>query len=368
MSKSQESNSRRNAALLDRPNHVGVLVHWKWWLLVALNIFFLLAGQSVATILGRFYYDQGGKSKWMATLVQTVAFPILYIPLFFFNPTNEATNSSVTKPSFAVISLIYILLGLFLAGENMMYSIGLLYLPVSTYSLICATQLAFNAVFSYFLNSQKFTVLVLNSVVILTLSASLLAVGSEASNPTGVSKGKYALGFLCTLGASAGYSLMLSLMQLTFQKVIKRETFSVVLDMQIYTSLIATCACIVGLFVSGEWRSLKQEMDGFEKGRVSYVMTLVWSAIAWQICSVGVVGLIFLASALFSNAISTFALPVIPVFAVIVFHDKMDGVKVVALLMAVWGFVSYLYQSYLDDSKQRSTTMNAIKDLETCQS
>lgn len=334
----------------DKPLYLG-LKRWQWWFLVALNIAFLLVGQTVATLLGRFYYDQGGNSKWMATLVQTIAFPVLFIPLFFIPSSTKSYDPTINKPSIFVIASIYIGLGLVIAFNNMLYSVGLLYLPVSTYSLLCATQLAFNAVFSYFINRQKFTMLVLNSVVNLTISASMLAVGSESSESTQVSKGQYILGFISTLGASALYALLLSLMQLSFDKVFRRVTFSVVLDMQIYTSIVATCACIVGLFASGEWNGLSAEMNGFKKGKFSYVMVLVWTAVFWQLCSVGVVGLIFVVSSLFSNAISTLVLPLIPIVAVITFHDKMDGIKVIAMLTATWGFVNHIYQNYLDDSK-----------------
>ncbi|XP_043694512.1 probable purine permease 11 isoform X2 [Telopea speciosissima] len=341
------------------------VTHWHWWLIVAVNIFILVVGQNAGVLLGRFYYDQGGNSTWMATLVQTAAFPILFIPLFILSYKESSTTTKTsmsTQPAVTTLTLIYVSLGVLLAGDNMMYSNGLLYLSASTYSLICASQLAFNAVFAFFINSQKFTALILNSVIILTLSSALIGANSDSSEPAGVSRGKYILGFFCTLGASAVYSLLLSLMQLTFQKVLKRETFSVVLEMQIYTSFVATCACIVGLFASGEWRSLKGEMDGFGKGRLSYVMTLVWTAVAWQVTSVGVVGLIFVVSSLFSNVISTVALALGPVAAVIFFHDKMDGVKVVAMLMAFWGFASYLYQQYLDDSKLKAA-QNSVNEV-----
>ncbi|THU65586.1 hypothetical protein C4D60_Mb05t05200 [Musa balbisiana] len=327
---------------------------WQWWFVVALNIFFLLAGQTAATLLGRFYYDQGGNSKWMATLVQTAGFPILYLPLLLFPSTHPPPATAIIPhPSHAKIALVYVILGLIIAADNLMYSYGLLYLPVSTYSLVCATQLAFNAVFSYYLNSQKFTAFIMNSVVLLTFSAALLGFNENSESSADVSKGKYAIGFILTLGASATYSLILSLMQLTFQKVIRKETFSAVLEMQIYTAFVASCAAVVGLLASGEWKDLKSEMEAYGKGTVSYVMTLVWTGLSWQIASVGVVGLIFVVSSLFSNVISTLALPVVPVFAVIFFHDKMNGVKIVAMLIAIWGFASYLYQHYLDDSKAK---------------
>ncbi|CAK9146320.1 unnamed protein product [Ilex paraguariensis] len=109
------------------------------------------------------------------------------------------------------------------------------------------------------------------------------------------------------------------------------------------------CAILVGLFVSGEWRNLRREMREYELGNVSYIMNLVWTAVTWQVFSIGAVGLIFKVSSLFSNVISTLGLPIVPVLAVFIFHDKMSGVKVIAMLLAIWGFASYIYQHYLDD-------------------
>ncbi|KAK8960713.1 putative purine permease 11 [Platanthera guangdongensis] len=337
------------------------LKRWQWWVLLVLNIVFLLVGQTAATLLGRFYYDKGGNSKWLSTLVQTAAFPLLLLPLIFL-PASSSSSSTTTipRPSTAKITLTYTALGFLIAADNLMYSYGLLYLPVSTYSLVCASQLAFNALFAYFINSQKFTPLILNSVVLLSFSSALLGidVDSAADSPT-IPRGKYILGFVLTVGASATYSLILSLMQLAFQKVIKKETFTVVLEMQIYTALVASCASVLGLFASGEWKGLGGEYGGFAAGKASYLMTVMGVAVAWQVASVGVVGLIFVVSSLFSNAISTLALPVVPVFAVIFFHDKMDGVKVVAMLIAIWGFVSYLFQNYVDDSAARKAKRDA---------
>nr|AFK38153.1 unknown [Lotus japonicus] len=328
---------------------------WQWWLMVTISITFLIIGESAVVILARFYYEQGGSSKWMATLVQTAAFPILLIPLFSIPSSREASASSAPPPSIKVLVLISFVLGVLIAADNMVYSTGLLYLSASTYSLICASQLAFNAVFSYFISSQKFTALIINSTVVLTLSASLLAVNEDSDEPSGLSQGSYIVGCLVTLRASALYSLILCRMQLSFEKVLKKETFSIVLEMQIYTSLVATCACTIGLLASGEWRGLHREMEGFHKGEASYVLTLVWTAVAWQVCSVGAVGLIFLVSSLYSNVISTVSLTVTPIVSVIVFHDKMNGVKIISMLVAIWGLASYIYQNYIDDLKARCT-------------
>ncbi|XP_020260780.1 probable purine permease 11 isoform X2 [Asparagus officinalis] len=325
-----------------------------WWVAVSVNILLLLVGQVAATLLNRYYYDQGGNSKWLETLTFSVAFPILYIPLLFFNTSvkNASMQQDCYRPPFLSLVLVYVGIGLITAADSLMYSYGLLYLSVSTYSLLCATQLAFNAVFSYFINSEKFTHLTLNSVVLLTFSAAVIGIRHESDSST-VDPRKAPLGFFLTLAASATYSLILSLMELSFDKVIKSRNFSSVLNMQIYTALVSTIAAFAGLFASGEWRSLKGEMESFEKGKLGYLMTVIWSSVAWQVTNVGLVGLIFEVSSLFSNVISTLGIPIVPVFAVILFGDKMDGMKVISLLLALWGFFSYFYQHYIDYKSQK---------------
>ena len=283
--KKEQKNSHKRT-ITSQHRQQPILRGYKWWFRVSLYIIFLLAGQSAATLLGRLYYDKGGNSKWMVTFVQSAGFPVLLPFLLYFSPHAKFTNmlnnySSRTKPKVSTLVSLYLALGLLLTGDDLMHSHGLLYLPVSTYSLLCATQLAFNALFSFFFNSQKFTAFIFNSIVLLTLSASLLAFDDNSNGSMGIPREKYVIGFFCTLGASAIFSLYLSLVQLSFDKVIKRETFSAVLDMQFYPSFIATCACVVGLFASGEWKTLDNEMKEYQKGRVSYIMTLVWIAVTW---------------------------------------------------------------------------------------
>lgn len=325
---------------------------------------FLLSGQSVATLLGRLYFDKGGKSKWMGTIVQLVGFPVLlpyYSTAAYKNPTNQVHPKS---PSALKLVAVYVFLGLLVAANSYMYSVGLQYLPVSTYSLICASQLAFNAFFSFFFNSQRFTPYIVNSLVLLTISSILLVFQTDSTDQSDVSKVKYVIGFICTTGASAGYALLLSLTQFSIQNILKRDTFSVVIDMTVYQSLVATCATLVGLFASGEWKGLKKEMNEFKLGKVSYVMTLTWTAITWQIFSIGAVGLILEVSSLFSNVISVVGLPIIPVLAVIFFHEKLGGVKAIALVLAIWGFVSYVYQQYLDYIKSKIEDNNEKGETE----
>ncbi|KAL0727604.1 hypothetical protein Bca4012_023697 [Brassica carinata] len=343
---------------------------YKRWLWVAVYTFFVISGQSVATILGRIYYDNGGNSKWLATVVQLVGFPIL-LPYYLLSIKTHTTTTITHRNDGKAASLrnrvlVYVVLGVLVGADCYLYSVGLLYLPVSTYSLICASQLAFNAFFSYFLNSQKLTPIILNSLLLLTISSTLLAFNNEDSNSQKVTKAQYVTSFLCTIGASAGFGLVLSLQQLAFRKVLKRQTFTEVMDMIIYVSLVASCVSLVGLFASREWKTLSSEMENYKLGKVSYVMNLVWTAITWQVFNIGGTGLIFELSSLFSNAISVLGLPVVPIMAVIIFHDKMNGLKVISMILAIWGFMSYVYQHYLDDKNvKKSLGIQRVESSDT---
>ncbi|XP_038723451.1 probable purine permease 10 [Tripterygium wilfordii] len=334
-----------------------------WWIRVTIYTVLVLLGQSVALLLGRQYFVKGGQSNWLAALLQLVGFPIL-IPFYMFSPFMSSPTSNETnrrQPSAFILASIYGGLGLFIAADCFLYSIGMKYLPVSTYTLISASQLGFNALFSFFLNSQKFTPFIVNSLVLLTISSILLVFQNESANPTGVSKLKYAIGFICTVGGSAGYGLVLSLTQLSFRKVIKRETCKAVMDLIFYEEFVASCAILIGLFASGDWKTLNREMIGYQLGKVSYIMNLVWTAVLWQGCAIGSVGLVYEVSSLFSNAIGVVGLPIVPTLAVIFFHDRMDGVKAVSMVLAIWGFASYVYQHYLDYCTSKKASRNSIE-------
>ncbi|CAI8591045.1 unnamed protein product [Vicia faba] len=352
-----QSSDNTNTNMIQQPQDPR-LKDYGWWFRVILYIIFLLAGQSFSLLLERLYYDKGGNSKWMVSFVQSCGFPLL-LPLICYFKSKENfknifnindNNSSIIKPrNFSI----YLGFGILLEGVFLMYSYGLQYLPLSTFSLICSTELGFNALFSFFLNSQKFTALIFNSVFLLTISTSLLAVDSISEDSMDIHRENYILGFIFTLCACATFSLYLALVQFSFEKVIKRETFDAILDMQFYPSFIATCACVVGLFVSGEWKNLDKEMKEFANGKMSYIVTLVCCAVTWQICYIGMLGLVFEVSSLFANIIGSLVLPLVSTLAVLFFHDKIDGVKSMALILAIWGFLSYIYQNYLDDKKAK---------------
>lgn len=179
----KEANSHEDATVL---NHSPLQKQegWQWWLLVSVGITFLLSGQSMGTLLGNFYYDQGGDSKWLATLVQSAAFPIVFVPLLFFpSSPSTATTANTTSPSIAALAFLYTSLGLLIDGDNLMYSCGLLYLPVSTsFSHLCNST-AFQRPLFLLYQLTKVYFFILNSLVILTLSASLLQSTRILRNP-----------------------------------------------------------------------------------------------------------------------------------------------------------------------------------------
>ena len=142
----------------------------------------LLWGQAMATLLGRLYYNSGGGSMWVATLAQSAGSPLLLVPLLL---TPRAAAGELPHPAAGSrVAAACAGIGLLIGCDNLMYSYAMLYLPVSTFSLLSASQLAFNAVTSRLLNAQRFTPLILNSVVVLTFSAALLSAGGSASDGT----------------------------------------------------------------------------------------------------------------------------------------------------------------------------------------
>lgn len=330
------------------------------WFRIALYIILGFAGQVAGTLLTRLYFEKGGSSKWMGTLIQVIGFPIL-LPYYCLSAVPRArkvvttTNTDIddvkiTKPPSLLLRVcVYVYLGLLMAGNGYLFTLGFEYLPVSTISLISSSQLGFNAFFSYFLNSQKFTPFITNSLFLLTISSVLLVTNNSTERPPGVSSGKYILGFICTLLATAMNGLILASQQLVFRKVLKSHSIKSVMDVAVYQSLVASIATSIGYLASGEWKGLENEMGGFALGKTSYILTLVWTAVTWQVAIFSAVGLVFESSALFANVIGALGVPIAPIAALIVFRDKMNGVKGIAMVLAVWGFFSYVYQQYLDE-------------------
>ncbi|KAM3306815.1 putative purine permease 10 [Capsicum chacoense] len=361
-------------------------VPYKWWIQISIYSILVLSGQAIGTLLGKLYFDKGGNNIWLASLLQNIGFPIL-IPFLLLSSTDNNNNNfdnrvvrvsflepelnrrdtGHLRPTFLVLVPLYVSLGLFLGGNCMLYSIGQFYLPATTYTLLCTSQLGFNAFFSFFLNKQKINYFILNSLVLLTISSSLLLFQKneydDTNNTNKITKRKYIIGFVCTLAASAGYGLMLSLTRLAFEKIFKTESLRLVVEIAMYELLVASIGNAVAVFASGGWRDLEQEMNEFGLGKKSYVLNLVGTAICWQVFTVGSNGLIFMASSLFCNVISIVGVPMAPVLCVVFLHEKVSGVKVVSVVLAMWGFLSYMYQHY--QAEKRNGSMHEVSRFQT---
>ncbi|KAL3345078.1 hypothetical protein AABB24_024168 [Solanum stoloniferum] len=333
------------------------------WLQIFIFTFFTIGGQAAGTLLGRVYYEQGGQTRWIATLAQTAGFSILLPFICYPSPKNHnEQESTIHQPSIFVRASVYIFLGLFQVVNSMSFTVGVQYLPASTYSLISGSQLAFNAITSFLLNGQKITAIILNSVVLLSFSSSAVIFQNETGDSGEISQKSLLIGFAATTFGSLGYALQYSFTELAFQKVFKSSTLKEVMKMSFYIGFFVTIASLTGLLWSGDWRGLEKEMGEYRTGKSSYVINLVCSAIAWQLYALGSFGLVLKASSLFSNVVMNLGGSVVPIFAMVFLKDRMTGLKVLSLLLGLWGYTSYIYQHYLDDLEAKTSEIKASDD------
>ncbi|GFP79468.1 purine permease 3, partial [Phtheirospermum japonicum] len=170
-------------------------------------------------------------------LAETGGWPIILIPLvvaYTRRCKSEDMRLVLMRPRvFAAAAFIRTLTGL----DDYLYAYGVARLPVSTSSLIIASQLAFTVVFAFFLVKQKFTAFTVNVVVLLALGAAV-----------------YLMGFVFTLGAAAMYGLILPLVEVTYQRAKQALTFALVLEIQFVMCFFATAFCTVGMIVNNDFQ------------------------------------------------------------------------------------------------------------------
>ncbi|KAF8055012.1 hypothetical protein N665_1305s0002 [Sinapis alba] len=323
---------------------------------------FLAIGTCGGPLLTRLYYTKGGTRIWFMSFLATAACPIILIPLYLsFLRRSNAENTDKTKlflmetPLFIASIVIGLLIGL----DNYLYAYGLAYLPVSTSSLIVGTQLAFNAIFAFFMVKQKFTPFSINAVVLLTVGTGILALHTDGDRPADVSKKEYVVGFLMTVIAAVLYAFILPLVELTYKKVRQEITFTLVLEMQMVMCVASTCFCLVGMLVKGDFKVKQRIISCYTKRskrvhdrRIRVLLHLiVITGIVWQCFFLGAIGVVFCASSLASGVLISVLLPVTEVLAVVCFREKFQAEKGVALLLSLWGFVSYFYGEFKSGKK-----------------
>ncbi|OIT22941.1 putative purine permease 4, partial [Nicotiana attenuata] len=332
--------------------------------LLAINYLCLFVGSISSTLLSKFYFNHKGASRWVSTWVQSAGFPFLllpiYLPFYVFKSTDRKPFTGFTPKIFSLSILIGFLLGF----NNLLFSWGNSYLPVSTNSLVLSSQLAFTLITSVIIVKQKITYANLNCVILLTLSSVLLALGSNHDKPKGLTKSKYLIGFFSTVGAGLLFALYLPLMEKIYKKV---HCYSMVVEMQVVMELAATVLATVGMTIDGGFSEMKKESTNmFDLGEKAYWLTIIFNVVMWQLCFMGTAGMVFLTSSL-TGGICMTALMAVNVFGgVIVYGDNFGGTKIVSTLLCVWGFASYLYGMYMkmkeEEINKESSTEKLIND------
>lgn len=117
--------------------------------------------------------------------------------------------------------------------DNYLHTGGIARLPVSTATLIFATQLAFTALFAFIIVNQTFTPYSINAIVLLMAGVGVLAMNSNNDRPKGISKKCYTFGYFMCLATAAVYGFTLPLVELTYKKATQPITYTLVMEIQL---------------------------------------------------------------------------------------------------------------------------------------
>ncbi|KAI3961331.1 hypothetical protein MKX01_007045 [Papaver californicum] len=333
--------------------------------LMFFNCILLAIGATGGPLLLRLYFVRGGKLIWFASTLGSAGWPILILPLsvsYIFNRGGSVENGrekffTITPPLIIASAFIGLLLGL----NDYLYTHGVSLLPVSTSTLIMSTHLAFTAGFAFVLVKQKFTPYSINVVVLLIVGAVLLGLHANGDKPVNQLNKDYYLGFFLTVGASVISGLLFPLAELVYIKSKQALTYSLVIEMQIVTALVASLFCIVGMFVNNDFKAIPREGKEYQLGEVKYYVVLVAIAIMSQIYFVGTAGVIFCSTSLLAGIIAAVILPVTELLSVVFYHESFKSEKGIALFLSFWGFISYLYGEY---NEYRKATKKQSSELE----
>ncbi|CAN6182587.1 unnamed protein product [Urochloa humidicola] len=321
---------------------------------LVVNFVLMVIGNAGGPLFLRAYFLHGGARKWLSAFLQTAGFPILLVPLFASFSRRRRLHQRhgggaapfflMTPRLVAASAGIGVMTGL----DDLLYAYGLAYLPVSTSSILISTQLAFTAGFALLLVRQRFTAFSVNAVALLTVGAAMLGMNAGGDRPAGVSRAQYGAGFAMTLGAAALFGLVLPVMERSQARHAARPgaapvTYTLVIEMQLVIGLTATIFTAVGMLVNNDFHAIPEEARQFGFGRSGYYLLLAGSAATYQCFFLGTIGSIFFGSALLAGVIMTALIPVTEVLAVMLFNEPFNGNKGVALVLSLWGFVSYFY-------------------------
>ncbi|GJN30517.1 hypothetical protein PR202_gb18830 [Eleusine coracana subsp. coracana] len=312
-------------------------------------------------LLLRVYFVHGGRRLWLSTFIQLSGWPLLLPPiicvLLFRRRSRREADDGRSSSSIADQLLPWRLagaiavLGAFFGVACFVYSLGVQALPLSTSSLLLSTQLAFNAVFAFLFAGLRLTPFSANAVVLLIIGPAVLGVGPSSSSvtPAGESSRRaHWTGFVETIAAAAMCGLVLPLVEAAMSRYGRRRrednrSYVTVMQIQATMGAAGSAVCLLGMAVTGDFRALPKEAAGFGLGETKYFLVFVFEAVSWQLFNLGIMGLIVCASSLLAGIMIAVLLPLSQVLAVVFLREKFDGTKGIALVLSLWGFVSYLY-------------------------
>ncbi|CAH9068644.1 unnamed protein product [Cuscuta europaea] len=319
----------------------------RYLFLLALNYFFLFAGSVSSSLLSKFYFIHKGSSRWASTFVQSAGFPLLLPAVYILHYASGPDPASRKKPFSRFtpgVFLISVIIGILLGINNLLYSWGNSYLPISTNSLLLSTQLLFTLVASVLIVKEKVTFSDLNCVILLTLSSILIGLNSGHDRPDGVTRDKYFVGFVSTIGAGLLFALYLPVMQKVYSGV---HYYAMVVEMQLVMEIASTAFAVAGMAVSGGFAEMKADMDHkFDLGPRAYVLTVGVNLVTWQLAFMGTAGMVYLTTSLTGGICMTALMAMNVVGGVLVYGDRFDGSKAVSTALCLWGFSSYLHGMY----------------------
>ncbi|XP_050920686.1 probable purine permease 4 [Lathyrus oleraceus] len=324
--------------------------------LLVINYLFLFLGSLSSSLLSKYYFIHKGSSRWVSTWVQSSGFPLLIIPIlspyYLFQSTKRKPFSDF-NPKMLTFS---VSIGVMLGVNNLFFSWGNSYLPVSTSALLLSSNLVFNLVLSVIIVKQKVTFSNLNCVMLLTLSSILLALDSSNEKPNGLTKKEYFVGFFCTISAGLLFALYLPVMEKVYKEV---YCYEMVMEMQFIMEIAATVLATAGMAWDGGFSEMKRESEEvFDKGSRVYWVTVMANVVTWQFCFMGTAGMVFLTSSLTGGICMTALLSMNVLGGVLVFRDSFGGIKAVSTVLCMWGFCSYVYGMYVKMLKEKGRMRN----------
>ncbi|WCJ18798.1 purine permease 1 [Euphorbia peplus] len=336
-------------------------------LLLLLNCTLLAVGITAGPLIMRLYFLKGGKGIWTSSAVETVAFPIMLAPLFFSylqRRKKDASGSGSHTKLFYITPRLFLasaVLGILTGLDNFMYAYGVARLPVSTSSLVLASQLGFTAAFAFLLVKQKFTSYSINAIFLLSMGAVVLAFHSSSDRPNHESNREYYTGFFMIIGTSVLYGFVLPAVELVYKKADQDITYTLVMEMQMVMSFFATAFCAVGMIFHDDFTGMRREANEYELGKSKYVLVIFGSALIWQCFFMGAIGVIFCGSSLLSGIIIAASIPVTETLGVLIYDESFRVEKGISLVLSIWGSISYFYGEFKHSKKSNNQANSELE-------